>query len=123
MTLQVLIIGYYHRKNFGDDLFEYCFQHILLKQTEKYTLTFLNFDDLKTLNEVSIKQYDTILIGGGDLVNEYYFNPINLKLFGYTSAPIYFVGTGITFKNTLNLIDLGDYFFMRNTTDEKYAKN
>lgn len=116
--MQVLIIGYYHRKNFGDDLFEYCFKNILLKQ-EKYQLHFLNFDDLKTLTQTSIKQYSIIIIGGGDLVNEYYFSPSNVKLFEYTEAPIYFVSTGITFENTLNLIDLGDYFFMRNNIDAK----
>lgn len=113
----ILILGYYHRKNFGDDLFEYCFQNFLLDDP-KYQLTFLNLDDFKVL-DLSTNSFDLIIIGGGDLVNEYYFNDTNIKLLQSFECPIHFVGTGISFENTLSLIDIGDHFFMRNQHDTK----
>jgi len=45
--MKVLVIGYYNRNNWGDDLFEYIFKKELLNSDDDITI--INIDDLKFL--------------------------------------------------------------------------
>lgn len=122
--INILIFGYYNRQNWGDDVFEYVFKNYIFSDSSKYNLIFKNLDDLDT----NVKQYnkiDKVIIGGGDIINEYFFNEDKIKLFRqyFQSKPVYFVGIGLTYPNLITIMDIGDYFFMRNSTDYKYAKN
>lgn len=119
--MKVAIIGYYHRDNFGDDLFEYIFKTFLF--TSDDDLSVVNIDDLES---VAGKTFDLIIVGGGDIVNDYFLNPENVKLIDLvkeTHVPVYFVGVGIPYPNCLPLIDIGDKFFMRNSSDYKLTND
>lgn len=120
---RILIFGYYNRQNWGDDVFEYVFKHHIFKDTTKYELIFKNLDELMT-NTSLYKTVDTVIIGGGDVINSYFFDNEKLMFMRevFEKKPIYFVGIGLTYPNLINVIDIGDYFFMRNKTDEAHTK-
>ena len=122
--MRLLILGYYFKKNFGDDIFEHVFKGIF----KNYDITIVNLDNIRDIysqlatNE--IKPFDNIIVGGGDLINDYYFNNESITEmkanFGIT--PIIFYGIGLSYPNLINLLDIGDYFFMRNKTDYTAVK-
>lgn len=121
---RILIFGYYNRQNWGDDVFEHVFKNHIFKDASKFELTFKNLDGLNTDTDF-YKTVDVVIIGGGDVINSYFFDTEKLALFRqfFEGKPVYFVGVGLTYPNLINVMDIGDYFFMRNTTDEKHAKN
>ena len=116
MTKRVLVIGYYHRRNFGDDLFKY----ILERTITGGVIDFYNFDDIKTLDQKT--GYNLIVIGGGDLLNQEYFSTSNLRILQEYNCPIYSIGIGVGFEGLLHLLDCCDYFFMRNKLDYSRVK-
>lgn len=120
---RILIFGYYNRQNWGDDVFEYVFKNYIFNDANKYELIFKNLDGLNHDTEL-YNTIDTVIIGGGDVINSYFFNNEKLTLFRqfFDKKPIYFVGIGLTYPNLINVIDIGDYFFMRNQTDEKLTR-
>ena len=120
--MKILIIGYYNRGNWGDDLFEYIFQNYLFTSD---TVTISNVDDVQHVQGT----FDKIVIGGGDIINDYFLNQDNIKTIIQISnqttpnTPILFVGTGIPYIGSLKNMDIGDYFFMRNSTDYALVQN
>lgn len=121
---RILIFGYYNRQNWGDDVFEYVFKNYIFNDSNKYELIFKNLDGLNYNTEV-YNTIDTVIIGGGDVINSYFFDNEKVDLFRefFDKRPIYFVGIGLTYPNLINVMDIGDYFFMRNKTDEKLTRN
>lgn len=121
---RILIFGYYNRQNWGDDVFEYVFKNHIFKDTDKYELIFKNLDGLYANIEL-YQTIDAVVIGGGDVINSYFFDADKLAAFRlfFEKKPIYFVGVGLTYPNLVNVMDIGDYFFMRNKTDEKHTRN
>ena len=113
----VLVVGYYHRHNYGDDLFEYTLSRSI---SNKYTIDFYNFDDLKTIPANKLTEYNLVIIGGGDLLNQEYFSSANIRLLQACYCPVYCIGVGVSFDGLLHLLDCCDYFFMRNKAD--YAR-
>jgi hypothetical protein len=68
--------------------------------------------------------YDYVIIGGGDLINQYYFSDYNINLLreNFATVPIVFYGIGLSYPDLVPLLDIGDYFFMRNKVDYEAAK-
>jgi len=133
-TLNILVFGYYFRDNFGDDLFKYVFEKYIFNtitggQKSPYNLIFKNIEDLD--NDIRVySTIDKVIIGGGDIINEFFLNDTNVNLFrtyfgleNTKPTPIYFVSVGLTYPGMISVMDIGDYFFMRNTTDYNLTKN
>lgn len=135
-SLNILIFGYYFRQNFGDDLFQYVFDTYIFTNeiNVTYNLIFKNIEDLN--NDIEI--YDTIdkvIIGGGDIINNFFLNDTNVNLFrtyfgaeNNNPVPVYFVSVGLTYPGMMSVMDIGDYFYMRNTADfiltkQRYTSN
>ena len=128
--LNILIFGYYFRQNFGDDLFQYIFEKYIFNSSN-YNLIFKNIDDLD-LNIDIYSTVDKIIIGGGDLINNFFLNDSKINSFrqyfssdnsNFNNIPIYFIGIGITYPDIINILDIGDYFYVRSTTDLKLISN
>lgn len=122
--LNILIFGYYNRNNWGDDVFQYVFNNYIFPDKINYNLIFKNLYDLD--NNIDLyKSIDKVIIGGGDIINLDFFNDYKIELFRnyFLGIPIYFVGVGLTYPNLLNLMDFGDYFFMRNNIDYNLVKD
>lgn len=124
---RVLILGYYDKLNFGDDIFKYVFQKYIFNN-KKFSVDIHNLDLLNELicklNAGKLEAYDCIIIGGGDLINNYYFNSDNIEKFisNFINVPIYFYGIGLSYPSMLPALDIGDYFFMRNKIDYGIVK-
>ena len=120
--INILIFGYYNNQNWGDDVFEHVFKEHIFKD-EKYNLTFKNLNDLNQNTNI-YKSIDKVIIGGGDIINDYFFNDTTIQQFKeyFSDKPIYFVGVGITYPNAINAMDFGDYFFIRNKKDFNLVK-
>lgn len=120
---KILILGYYYRQNWGDDVFEYVFRHHIFKDITKYELIIKNLEELNSNVEV-YKTVDIVILGGGDIINTFFFNDDKLLLFKqyFYQKPIYFVGVGVTYPDLIHFMDIGDYFFIRNESDALLLK-
>jgi len=122
---RILILGYYNRNNFGDDLFQYIFKNHVFPNSERTSLTISNIDDL---GEMFLKhaenRFDKIIFGGGDIINTYYFseqNILNVRKH-FKGVPILFYGIGLSYPSLLPILDIGDVFFIRNKIDYECVK-
>lgn len=120
MSEKVLILGYYNRQNFGDELFARVYRDVIFKDTDT-DLTICNIDDFAWDDSES---FHKVVIGGGDLINSYFFTDDRINAFRakFVNTPIFFHGIGITYPDLLPLLDIGDYFFMRNKIDYETVK-
>jgi hypothetical protein len=118
---RVLILGYYNRNNFWDDLFEYVFRNVIFKE-DSYELTFANIDDLQDI--VKHNTFSRVVFGGGDIINSYYFSEKNIKDIrsNLKGVHISFYGVGMSYPQLLPILDIGDLFLMRNKVDYEMVK-
>lgn len=122
---RILILGYYNRDNFGDDLFEYVFRNYVFRNRERTSLTFANIDDLREMFlQHAEKRFDKIIFGGGDIINTYYFSERNILDIRkhFKGVPILFSGIGMSYPSLLPILDIGDAFFIRNKIDYECVK-
>lgn len=130
--LNILVFGYYFRDNFGDDLFKYTFEKYIFgvaTPTPKYNLIFKNIEDLDKNTKI-YSTIDKVIIGGGDIINNFFLNDTNVNLFrshfgseNCEPVPIYFISVGLTYPGMISVMDIGDAFFMRNNTDYNLTRN
>ena len=115
LIYNILILGFYDRKNFGDDNYKYIFQKLFGKNS-KYNINVICSDDCTHI------PYNThlLIIGGGEILNEYFINKISnlLKPYKY-KIPVYAIScelssNEIVYSGKLNFID---YFIVRNLND------
>lgn len=122
---RILILGYYDKLNFGDDIFKFVFD----KYLRNFTIDICNLDLLddiiNKLNSNIIEPYDCIVIGGGDVINNYYFSDSRIEKIrdNFINVPIYFYGIGLSYPSMLSALDIGDYYFIRNKTDYGIVKD
>lgn len=125
---RILVAGYYHHKNLGDDLFQHVFEQYIFSDTGKYTLTIVQLADIisicQQIDDGNIEAFDYLVIGGGDLVNDYFFNEQSIACLRKTfrTTPIIMYGIGLSYPSTLKTLDIADYILMRNKTDHDAAK-
>lgn len=111
---KILVCGFYFHDNFGDD----CFMDVLNKM---FGPNYLNFVETSTLNEYNSKdleKYDAIVVGGGDLINDFYGNVYEKTLRDFNGYKIA-VGVGISFEDCRNrkYINIFDDMILRNKRD------
>lgn len=116
--MSILIVGYYNKKNAGDDLYEASFAKIL---TGDLSLTYCNIDNLEAHLAVD---YKSIIFGGGDLINVYFIAPfvkwwkryIKQRRFRPT---LFAVSIGIPFPSLVDqgYLDIFDSIFVRSKSD------
>lgn len=119
MTEKILILGYYDQQNWGDSMF----QEIFKSRLQNYNTTFRKLQDFNQMLDDESFQYSKIIIGGGDLINEYFLQESLYEKIRtcIPDIPILFVGVGLTFNN-IQKLDIADYFFIRNKTDYEMVK-
>jgi hypothetical protein len=108
----IVILGFYHRNNLGDDCFEDAFRHVF-KNLEQFKLRFINTDDIKVLP----KGTDVVICGGGDIVNEYFYSKIAviLEMSPWFTGPVYSISVGIPHHDVVErgILDCCDYTCLR----------
>lgn len=80
--MNALVIGFYDRGNLGDEMFKEVFPHLL----PGHSLTFRCIDDIKldpTASDLK-NEYSAIILGGGDVINDYFLKKFSAFIAGYT---------------------------------------
>ncbi len=109
--MKILILGYYDRGNFGDEAYK-----VVMKQyLSDHKLTFVCVDDI---NSVNINRFAGIIVGGGDIVNDYFYNKLNPILESYCGFKIA-LSIGIPFPKLITTKNFEHYnhVFIRNYED------
>lgn len=108
--MNILVLGYYDRHNLGDDMFKLT----MPKLFPESTLTFTCTDDFNGNH----KNYDAIVCGGGDIVNDYFNKKITKLLTGF-KGQVFAVGIGIPYPGLIKkgYLDIYDHVFIRERTD------
>lgn len=106
--MKILVVGFYGHKNFGDDCFVIAFNNFL----SIHDVTYIEAIELTKQN---LSQYDCVVVGGGDLLNDFYGGLYLDTLAKYTGYKIA-VGVGISFEECAKkpYIDVFDDIVLRN---------
>jgi polysaccharide pyruvyl transferase WcaK-like protein len=109
----VLVLGFYNRKNTGDDAYTIALPLIF---NEAKRITFVSMDDALEIPA----DVDVVVCGGGDIINDYFMNKAQnlLKTF---KGRVYAVSVGIPFADSTKYLHLFDHVFVRSTTDYELA--
>lgn len=110
MKQKIIIIGYFNHDNIGDEQYKITFDHVL--DASKNDLIYIDCDLIK---DYTINDTDTIIIGGGDILNNYFLDQIHNK-FADKPNKIIAVSVGIPYSNILintNKLNIIDYIFIR----------
>lgn len=70
--MNVLVVGFFDRGNFGDDLFAYLYDH-LFAQDEEFNMKIAS---IETLDPLMVKEFDVLVLAGGDILNKYFLNKL-----------------------------------------------
>lgn len=117
MVLHLKVIGYYNHSNIGDEQYKETFTKIFKEYLKcEYKLEFIECDKICNYN---FSKRDIIILGGGDVLNQYFLDKINKK-FKKGEHLILAVSVGLPYIETLiktNQLDIIDYIFLRTTVD------
>ena len=112
MQLNALVLGYYDRENLGDETYKLAFT----KYFPEYYFTFLCVDDIT--NKLSTDKYNILIIGGGDIVNDYFYNKIYNVLENFKGIKLALsIGIPFTCLITDYYFKHYDHVFTRNYED------
>jgi hypothetical protein len=110
----ILIVGYYDHYNLGDEQYKITFNLLL---GDKYNIKHLDCDKL---NKKDIDQNTIIILGGGDVLNEYFLDKLNNILDKEHKNKVLAVSVGLPYNNILtntNKLSILDYIFVRTEQD------
>jgi hypothetical protein len=79
---KVIVLGYYHKNNLGDDLFMQAFKNIF----PEFEFTFVDI-----LSQKDIDTHDILFIGGGSFLD----TPPNIKPGVKITKPVYYISVGL----------------------------
>jgi len=116
--MKALIVGYYNHNNFGDDMYMLSFPSVL----NKASLEFVKIDEL---NQKDWRDYDLVVLGGGDIMCPYFLNKFkNWHYQQQPQIPCHAYSFGMPFPELLKEghLDMFDYFICRNKDDSKVLK-
>ncbi|CAH6421728.1 Polysaccharide pyruvyl transferase [uncultured virus] len=109
--MKILVIGYYNKGNLGDDAYQGVMDQF-------FPNSILEFIGSRRLSTIKSEDYDAIVVGGGDIINDYFNNDIQPFLKNFKGPKIAF-SIGIPFPSLINDKYLGhfDHVFTRNYED------
>lgn len=110
--MNFLIIGYYDRSNLGDESYKITFP----KYFPNFNFTFISIDDCKNKLSSFYDDFDGIIVGGGDLFNDYFYNIYDHILEHFKKIKIA-VSVGIPFSPNFKYLRHFDHVFIRNYED------
>lgn len=117
-SVHVLVLGFYARKNAGDDCYEFALQRLIgdMHLNASLNIDFKCTDDINVLPE----GVDIVICGGGDIVNQYFMSKVEKLISGYTGM-VYAVSVGIPYKCDANYLQMFDHVFVRSSPDYEVA--
>jgi hypothetical protein len=104
-------MGFYDRQNIGDDTFKIVIPALL----PSCDVVCVSCDDVENSEHIT-DEYDVVLIGGGDLVNDYFMQKMQQLLKTYNGR-IYGVSLGIPFSSCSHYLHIFDHVVVRSRED------
>lgn len=109
--MKYIICGFYGHNNIGDEMFIRAFTQLLHDDQ-------LTFSELSKLDYDNLEEYDAVIVGAGDVMNDFYglkYNEVLRNYHGYKIA----VGVGFSFDacTKRDYINTFDDIMIRNMTD------
>lgn len=107
----ILVVGYYSRGNLGDETYKLVFPLLF---PPNVPVTFANIDD----DTIQYDKYTCLVVGGGDLINDYYTLRMEKILQSFSGLRIA-ISIGVSYPVYLEhrCLSLFDHVFIRNKTD------
>jgi hypothetical protein len=105
--VNVCIVGYYNRHNLGDDMFIEAFPLMM----PSHVCTYICSDDIDL---TLLKYYDVVVIGGGDLINDYFIKLIK-TIRKHFEGPIVGLSLGLPYRELIskNYLSTFDSLYVR----------
>jgi hypothetical protein len=114
----VLVLGFYDRGNLGDEQYKITIPKYFGKAFE---FEFKCVDDVFDVYTVQDEDgYDFVLCGGGDMINAYFMDKVQIILAEYT-GPTYAFSVGIPYDEEVKYLDLFDHVVVRSHYDYELA--
>jgi len=117
-----LILGYYNKKNIGDDYFQFLFKKILPNDN-------LIFYDPNKIKDIP-KNIDLLICGGGDIITDYFTTKIIYLKKEFEKKynrylPSYAISVGISYpdqikENNPYFLDIFDHIIVRNKNEKLF---
>lgn len=109
--MKYIIFGFYNHDNIGDEMFKAAF-------TNLFPTDNLTFWELSDINNVILENFDAVIVGGGDLLNDFYGIKYTECLQKYTGYKIA-LGVGVSFESCLEqkYLTYFDDIVLRNKKD------
>jgi polysaccharide pyruvyl transferase WcaK-like protein len=112
----ILVLGYFHRANLGDDAFETALPALFAPAPVRC----ISMDDAKP-EDLMAPDVGTLVIGGGDVLNGYFLDKAYrlIERAGSALSPdrIYGISVGAPYKPDLVRMRLFDHVFVRSPSD------
>lgn len=105
-----LIYGYYSMFNAGDDAFKIAFNNIIKGDNKE--IYYANPSTIKNYFDII---FDKIIVGGGDIVNSYFIEP--LITFNKNKLDLIAISIGIPFLENIHYLNLFKEVYLRNNRD------
>lgn len=118
MHANIKIVGYYDHFNLGDEQYKIAFKNFF-DFYFKGTLPNIEFIDCDKLNKYTFEPSDIIVIGGGDILNDYFLDKLISK-FNNSLNKIIAISVGLPFTPILTdttKLYIIDYIFIRTRVD------
>jgi len=90
----ILITGYYKKKNTGDDLFEYIAKKLFISKN-KYKYIIKSIDEVKSDIDNISSSFDKIVLFGGETLNNYFLEPLSKIKTLNQNIKLYALGVGL----------------------------
>ena len=120
----IYVIGYFGHANTGDEQYTYTFDYVFdtfLPNNETYNILYIDCDHVKITTFIDS---DIIILGGGDVLNNYFLDQIISKFINRPNK-IIAVSVGIPYTDIIintNKLNIIDYIFARTHQDLELFK-
>lgn len=125
-TKNIYVIGYFGHENLGDETYKVTFNFIFNTFLPKNDLNNykIHYIDCDTIKLHDFSDTDIIILGGGDILNDYFLDKVILK-FRNKPNKIIAVSVGIPYIDLIintNKLNIIDYIFVRTKQDLELFK-
>jgi hypothetical protein len=121
--INIKIIGYYDHSNLGDEQYKTAFNNILYHYFND--TVDIEYIDCDRLSHYTFSTEDVIVLGGGDILNDYFMDKI-IATFNNKLNKVIAISTGLPFTPILTNTDklyIIDYLFIRTKQDIELFSN
>jgi polysaccharide pyruvyl transferase WcaK-like protein len=123
--MNIFIIGYFNHYNTGDEQYKITFDYIFKNYLPNYENYLIKYIDCDLLKNTKIEDNDIIIVGGGDILNNYFINELLIKFMSSQNKIIAF-SVGLPYTNILvesNKLCIFDYIYLRTNQDINLFNN